>query len=143
MRGRLGALVLGCLLPTVALAQTRAAPPPSGKLVRPTPGTVATKPNDMPYPTEPWNLYNPWSRAALGDLVRYIEIPAQTIVVTVAVVPPAASLPVEWRPTEVTIPGYSVAETTAGFVLPARWTLEQLHAGMYQWRLLPAEFRRK
>jgi hypothetical protein len=41
------------------------------------------------------------------------------------------------------VPGYVVTQTTLGYDYPERWTLEQPSVGVYQWRLLPAEFRRR
>ena len=58
-------------------------------------------------------------------------------------VPMPGSLPGEYRPTAVEIPGYYVTETTTGYVYPERWTIDQLNVGVYQWRMLPTEFRRK
>ncbi len=43
----------------------------------------------------------------------------------------------------VTVPGYYIAETTTGYYYFERWTLEQANYGVYQWRLLPAQFVRK
>jgi hypothetical protein len=41
---------------------------------------------------------------------------------------------------QITVPGYYVRETTAGFHYPERWVIEQLGVGAYRWRLLPAQF---
>ncbi len=41
---------------------------------------------------------------------------------------------------QVTIPGYYVRETTAGFHYPDRWTIEQVGPNTYSWRPLPAQF---
>jgi hypothetical protein len=42
-----------------------------------------------------------------------------------------------------TIPGYWVKDTTAGFYIPARWVIIQPSAGTYAWWLAPPEFRRR
>jgi hypothetical protein len=42
-----------------------------------------------------------------------------------------------------TIPGYWVKDTTAGFYIPARWVLVQPSPGTYAWWLAPPEFRRR
>jgi hypothetical protein len=105
-------------------------------------------PNDFPHPTQTWNFLSPnvyprpESIRALGQVIRYFEVPAQPVVLAVAVTS-AEGAPLEWTERLLTIPGYYVTETTTGYIYPERWTLEQLNVGVYGWRLLPAEFRRK
>ena len=41
---------------------------------------------------------------------------------------------------QVTVPGYYVRETTAGFHYPDRWMIEQVGPNTYSWRPLPAQF---
>ena len=41
---------------------------------------------------------------------------------------------------QVTVPGYYVRETTAGFHYPERWMIEQVGPNTYSWRPLPAQF---
>jgi len=92
-----------------------------------------------PHPVMPWSSSR---RVDYGQAVRYIEVPAQYVVITVPVqlpdgVPPRSESQVQ------TIPGYYVTETTTGFLYPERWTITQLNAGVYQWVRLPARFQRK
>jgi hypothetical protein len=137
------------VLPVAALAQAPAGaaapPPPTGSVVPPSTGALVNVPNDFPHPMMPWDYYAPiWQQRsrAFGHPVRYVEILARRVPVRVAVLL-SERLPLEWRDEIVTIPGYSVTETTTGYIYPPRWTLEQRAAGVYQWRMLPAEFRRK
>ncbi len=149
MRPWLSVLCL-VLMPAVALAQAVVPPPPTGKNVpltvpenlgRPPADTQLQKQaNDFAYPTEPWN---PTTRPVTrGQVIRYIAVPPQDVIVAVAA-PSAETAPFELQDTVVTIPGYYITETTTGYVYPVRWTLDQLNVGVYQWRLLPAEFRQK
>ena len=154
MRGPLVTLCL-VLLPVTVFAQGAApvpggntAPPPSGRLVPPTAGAILTRPNDFPHPVQPWNYYKQeWWQKRLqgaGQAVGYHEVPPQAVTVLVPGPGPAVdSLPLDYQEQTVVIPGYDITETTTGYVYPEHWTLEEPGAGVYQWRLLPAEFRRK
>jgi hypothetical protein len=110
-------------------------------------------PTAAPHPNMPWNYYNP-----AGQVVRYIQVPAQQVEIdgpASAPAPEAASdsdkQSDEQKPPPaptaqkqvVEIPGYTVTETTAGFIYPERWTLQPTGGGGYQWVRLPQEFRRK
>ena len=123
----ISAVLLVCLLPITAFAQTT-----------PAPGT----------PTWPWwhswNPYNPDypSPAKYGQVVRYIEVPPQQVVVPVYI-PGPGSFPGEFEQQVVEIPGYVVTETTTGYIHPQRWSLEQVSPGVYYWRVLPPLFTRK
>jgi len=91
-----------------------------------------------------------------GQLLRYVWIAPQTVVVDTILpgpAPEAAAAGTQespasedapqyavWRQTAV-VPGYWVRQTTAGVYYPQRWTLEQTAPGAYRWRLLPAEVR--
>jgi hypothetical protein len=134
MRAVCFAIVLS-LLPSFALAQA-----PSGGNVAPTPSNVISNPNNFPHPVQPWNsLTRP---EAKGPTLAYITVPAQQV--TIVVPEPAVNgEPVRWREQVVTVPGYVVTQTTLGYEYPERWTLEQTSPGVYQWRVLPAEFRRR
>ena len=103
------------------------------------PGLVhAQGATDDPHPKMPWNPYH-------GQILRYVPVPPQSVTIEVAV-PPAAGEEAKEPKTQqqvVQIPGYTVTETTSGYLIPQRYTLEQVAPGQYQWRLLPAEFRRK
>jgi hypothetical protein len=122
--------------------------PPSGGLVPPSTSALVRMPNDFPYPTQTWNFLSPYvyprpeSIRGLGQVIRYFEVAAHSVVVPVPVTS-AERAPIEWTGQVVTVPGYYIAETTTGYVYPERWVLEQLNLGVYGWRLLPAEFHRK
>jgi hypothetical protein len=150
MRLALALVALLFFAPAAALAQSaggNAQPPvagnaqsPSGRNLPPTPANLVRHPNQFPHPVFPWNsLTRPEIQ---GTPVAYIPVSPQEVTITVAA-PTPAGLPIEWRQEVVTIPGYLVTETTTGYLYPERWTLDQLNLGVYQWRLLPAEFRPK
>ena len=129
--------LLLALLPAVAVAQT---PLPSGQNVPATPGNILANPNNFPYPTMPWSgATRPEVR---GQVIGHLEVPPQQVTVAVPA-PGPLSGPFQLVPQVVTIPGYYITETTTGYVYPERWMLDQLNVGVYQWRLLPAEFRNK
>jgi hypothetical protein len=61
--------------------------------------------------------------------------------------PPEQAAPSEGPPPsprvvhqQVTVPGYYVRETTAGFYYPERWAVEQAAPNVYRWRPVPAQF---
>lgn len=104
----------------------------------------STDPGDFlnnPHPAMPW-VWNGATRVDYGQVVRYIEVPAQQVVLTLAV-PLPDGVPSRTERQVQTIPAYYVTETTTGYWYPERWTLRQLNVGVYQWAKLPAEFRRK
>ena len=123
------------LLPSLALAQA-----PSGGNVSPTPGNIISNPNNFPHPVQPWNgLTRP---EAKGPTLAYITVPPQQVTIVVPE-PPVNGEPARWRELVVTVPAYVITQTTLGYEYPERWTLEQTSPGVYQWRVLPAEFRRR
>ena len=87
----------------------------------------------------PWNQF---SSPDYGQPIRYIEVPAQQIVLEMAVDVPAG-VPPETRPQIVEIPGYLMLETTTGYVISEHWTVVQAGAGVFEWARVPAEFRHK
>ena len=92
-----------------------------------------------PYPMMPtW----PFPAADTGQLIGYIQVPPQAMTIQV-LAPTPESLPARMERQTVEIPGYVVTETTTGYLLPERWTLDHLNVGVYQWRRLPPEFRKK
>jgi len=96
-----------------------------------------------PHPGMTWAYYNPNLHGfEAGQIVRYIEVPAQQVVLTLPVSVPDG-VPARAEQQMQTIPGYYVTETTTGYWYPERWMLRQLNVGVYQWAKLPAEFRRK
>ena len=121
------------------------------------PGVAGAQPIS---PTTPAHPALPWATGPAiptGQLLRDVWVPPQTVVIDTAVPVPAdpdaaqpastdttgAATPPQYgvlRQTLV-VPGYWVRQTTAGTYYPARWTLEQVAPGTYQWRLLPAEVR--
>ena len=92
-----------------------------------------------PHPALPWA---PGRRIDYGEAIRYIEVPAQSVVVMVPVRLPDG-VPPRIEPQVQTIPGYYITETTTGYWYPERWTIQPLNIGGYQWARLPQEFRRK
>jgi hypothetical protein len=129
-------LGLTLALPAVALGQ-QSLPPNSAPPI-PTPNNPPTN-TSAPHPAMPW-----WPYAALdtGEPIGYIPVPPQQVTVEV-LAPTPESLPARMDQQIVEIPGYLVTETTKGYLLPERWTLDHLNLGVYQWRRLPAEFRKK
>ncbi len=94
------------------------------------------------YPTLPWYGLGSPIPAGLGSVIGYIEVPSQQVVLPIYV-PGPGSFSGEYQPQLVEIPGYVVAETTAGYLYPERWGLEQVTYGVYQWRVFPSLFTRK
>jgi hypothetical protein len=121
----------------------------------------------------PAHVYLPWSLGPaipVGQLIRDVWVQPQQVVIDTAVQVPvipagepadaaqvstdgtkdkdsepakvAATQPAIWRQT-VTIPGYWMKDTTAGFYIPSRWVLIQPSPGNYAWWLAPPEFRRR
>jgi hypothetical protein len=92
-----------------------------------------------PHPTMPWNLY---SQSGPGQPIRYIQVPAQQVTIELSIDVPAG-VPRETQTQAVEIPGYVMTETITGYLIPEHWRLQQTGASMFQWQLVPAEFRRK
>ena len=160
MKRRLIVLLALLLAPAAAGAQSTTPPaPPSPSTTPPFP----TSPPLPPSPTVPAHPSFPWALGPAipqGQLLRYVWIAPQTVVVdTILPVPAeppaqdgtsngAEQIPASesapqyavWRQTAV-VPGYWVRQTTAGVYYPERWTLEQTAPGAYRWRLLPPEVR--
>ena len=148
-------LVLLLLTPTAVLAQSSAVSAPG-------PGVSVSTPA---HPALPWAL---GPAIPTGQLIRDIWVQPQQVVidslVQVPVVPEGPPAEVnqastdggkDGEPTAVpalqpavlrqtlTIPGYWVKDTTAGYYIPARWVLIQPSPGTYAWWLAPPEFRRR
>ena len=92
-----------------------------------------------PHPVMPWSSSR---RVDYGEVVRYIAVPPQYVVLTLPVQLPDGVPPRTQRQVQ-EIPGYNIAETTTGYWYPERWTIQQLNVGGYQWARLAPEFRRK
>ena len=133
-----GVLVLASFAPEAAFAP----PPPSGQNVPPTQSNITNLPNDFPTPTQPWYGVPSPTRANYGQVMRYIEVPPQQVVIEVYVAGPG-SFSGGYEQQVVEIPGYTVTETTTGFVYPSRAGLQQVTAGVYQWVTLPSAFQPK
>ena len=97
-----------------------------------------------PHPAMPWAGYaNPnMGGFNYGQTIKYIPVPAQQVVIEVAVSVPDG-VPAQTQTQIQEIPGYYVTETTTGYYYPERWTLQQANVGVYRWVKVPAEFRRK
>lgn len=95
--------------------------------------------SNNPHPGMPWS---PTMQSAYGRVVRYIPVAPQRVALDVALSTPGG-VPPQTQRQVVEIPGYYVTETTTGYYYPERWTIDQLNAGVYQWRKLSPEFRRK
>jgi hypothetical protein len=92
---------------------------------------------NAPHPSMPWSgVANPY-----GQVMRYIVMPAQPVEIASPATGALGELVLQPRVVE--IPGYTIAETTAGYYVPERWMLEQAGPGSYQWRLTPPQFFRK
>ena len=128
------------LLPVGAYAQAPAKkPPPPSPFLRCDPPNASP---GCPHPTQPWFGLPFPGRPDYGNVVRYLEVPAQQVAVPVYV-PGPGSFSGDYQPQTVEIPGYVVTETTTGYLYPERWSLEQVTQGVYQWRVLPPLFTRK
>lgn len=152
---RISAILLVCLLPITAYAQAKKPSPPPPSLRCDPPFTDRLR---CPHPVEPWFGPAYPGRAAYGvvpnrpptaqdlqlygTVIRYIEVPAQQVVVPLYI-PGPGSFPGEFEQQVVEIPGYFVTETTTGYVYPQRWSLEQVGPGVYYWRVLPPLFTAK
>jgi len=95
--------------------------------------------SNYPYPNT-----NPYRRAAdaatYGQVVSYIEVPPQQVVVNVYV-PGPGSLSGGFEPQLFEIPGYVVTETTTGYVYPARVGLREVTPGVFNWVTEPPGFQ--
>jgi hypothetical protein len=150
-------LMLLLLTPSAVLAQP-------GAVSAPGPGVSVNTPA---------HVYLPWSLGPaipVGQLIRDVWVQPQQVVIDTAVQVPVipagepadaaqastdgakdkdtepakvpATQPGIFRQT-LTIPGFWIKDTTAGYYLPARWVLVQPSPGSYAWWLAPPEFRRR
>lgn len=91
-------------------------------------------PFNDPYPTQPWNALT-----GAGAVVREFLVPARSVTVPMEVAMPG-SLPPVIANRVVTLPGYRVTETTAGFLVHEHWGVEP-RGGAYYWTLRPTYFQ--
>ena len=111
--------------PTAVPAPPSAQPaPPSAEVA--TPGAVPAPPSAQPAPP----AAQPAPPSAPGDA----KPPEDTAAGERAPATPQIVYQ------QVTVPGYYVRETTAGFHYPDRWMIEQVGPNTYSWRPLPAQF---
>ena len=153
-------LILLLLTPTAVLAQSSA-------VAAPGPGVSVSTPA---HPALPWGI---GPAIPVGQLIRDIWVEPQQVIIDSAVEVPVipagepadasrasqvstdgpkdkdqepakipATQPAILRQT-LTIPGYWIKDTTAGYYIPARWVLVQPAPGAYAWWLAPPEFRRR
>jgi len=137
---RVSVFLLACLSPVAGLAQP--APPAQGSNTPPPQTNVLGFPNTFPYPTNPWVGVTYPNRAIQGNVIGYIEVPPQQVVVNVYV-PGPGSFSGGFEPQLFEIPGYVVTETTTGYVYPARVALRAFTPGVFQWVTEPSIFQRK
>ncbi len=119
-------------------------PVPGGPFIIVPQGTPGSR-ETIPFTDEPHSLNNAHPMlpsAGLGYVVQYLQVPAQQVELQVYV-PGAGSFSGGLEPQTVEIPGYVVTETTAGYIYPQRWGLQQVTAGVYQWVALPQQFQPK
>jgi len=146
---RVSFTLLICLFPLAAFAQGSTPvpivpnpPPPTGTLRPPSPLGIATFPHDFAHSTEPWVGIPSPNRGIYGSVVRYIEVPPQQIIVNVYV-PGPGSFSGSFEPQLFEIPGYTVAETTTGYIYPARVGLREITRGVFNWVTEPPGFQPK
>ena len=95
-----------------------------------------------PHPTMPWVGVPGSSRVNQGTVVGYIEVPPQQMVVNVYV-PGPGSFSGGFEPQLFEIPGYTVTETTTGYIYPARVGLREITLGVFNWVTEPPGFQPK
>ena len=134
-------------------------------LALPAAATAQVSPTTPAHPAMPWAL---GLATPQGQLIRYIYVPPQAVSLEYLVpgvvpgpppppdqppagvegearheegppAPPATPAPQVLRQ-DVTIPGYYVRETTAGFHYPDRWMIEPAGPNLYRWRQIPPQF---
>ena len=133
---RIAGLLVGLALVLPAAAGGQG--PPNSVPPVPTPNNPPTN-TSAPHPAMPWS---PYGRPEVGEPIRSIPVPPQPVTIEV-LAPAPESQPSRMQRQVVEIPGYVVTETTTGYLVPERWTLDHVNVGVYQWRKLPAEFRKK
>ena len=119
-------------------------PVPRGPFVVVPQGTPGSR-ETIPFTDEPHRLNNPHPmllNAGLGYALQYVQVPTQQVVLPVYV-PGPGSFPGEFQSQVVEIPGYVIVETTTGYIYPARWRLQEVTVGVYQWVTLPPTFQPK
>jgi hypothetical protein len=116
-------------------------PNPAGPFVVVPPGTPFSRETN-PFSDEPNRMNNAHPMmpyAGLGYAVRQHWVPPTPVTMQVYV-PAPPGVPTSYQTQVAQVPGFFVTETTAGFVYPERWVIDQLNVGVYQWRKLPVQF---
>ncbi len=148
---RTAAQTVGQVGPSAALGQLGTVNPSNPVFIfRPNPtGPFVVVPSGFPFSREtvpfgdePHSLNNAHPmlpNAGLGYAVRQVWVPAQPIAIQVYV-PAPEGVPATYQTQFAQVPGFYVTETTAGYLYPERWVIDQLNVGVYQWRKVPAQF---
>jgi hypothetical protein len=116
-------------------------PSPTGPFLVVPPGFPFSR-ETIPFGDEPHALNNPHPmlpNAGLGYAVKQVWMPAQPVVLRVYV-PMPGSMPGQYQTMYAEVPGFYATQTTTGMLLPERWVLDQITAGVYQWRRAPEQF---
>jgi hypothetical protein len=117
-----------CVLGSVAVAA-------AGASAQGVPSVVPSVSN--PHPAFPW--FYPTALATNEPTVRSFEVPPR--VVTLPMTQPDFT-PSTIMTQEVTLPGYRVTETAAGFIVHGHWGVQPTGAA-YAWTWVPTYFKRK
>ena len=148
---RAAAQTIGQVGPSAALGQLGTVNPSTPVFIfRPNPtGPFVVVPSGFPFSREtvpfgdePHSLNNAHPmlpNAGLGYAVSQVWVPAQPIAIQVYV-PAPEGVPATYQTQFAQVPGFYVTETTAGYLYPERWVIDQLNVGVYQWRKVPAQF---
>lgn len=116
-------------------------PSPTGPFIVVPPGFPFSR-ETIPFRDEPHALNNPHPmlpNAGLGYAVAQVWMPPQPVVLQVYV-PMPGSMPGQYQTMYAEVPGFYATQTTTGMVLPERWVLDTVTAGVYQWRRAPEQF---
>ena len=89
-------------------------------------------PFDFPIPTSPWYGVMDPRRVNYGSAIQQIEVPPQQVILNVFV-PGPGSFSGGFEPRLFEIPGYTVTETTTGYIYPVRVGLQQVTSGVFNW----------
>ncbi len=116
-------------------------PSPTGPFLVVPPGFPFSR-ETIPFGDEPHALNNPHPmlpNAGLGYAVQQVWMPPRPVVLQVYV-PMPGSMPGQYQTMYAEVPGFYATQTTMGMLLPERWVLDQVTAGVYQWRRAPEQF---
>lgn len=91
---------------------------------------------DNPHPAFPWSY--PTALATNQPAVRSFEVPPRTVILPMVQPDSVPSITTQL----VTLPGYRVTETAAGFIVHGHWGVQPTGAA-YAWTWVPTYFKRK